>query len=270
MCTVAFVCNLALFFTKLYIGLSANSICIYSDAVNNLFDGLSAVITLICIGTLAKSYLIGSDKMLHKAERLMSGVLSLTVLFSGAYFAYSSFERLMYPAPLWFSMRYFYVLAGTALAKLVMFFIYKAMNKAVGSDTVKVMAYDCVLDFFITAVTVISLIASATGFFSADAFCGIGISVLVIIGAVKLLRESVRTVIGYVPEEVREKTEQLLTEAGIDCSKLSAEFVCGEETVCYISYSDSDTMEKAERLYSDIKKETHISMKTLKEINRNG
>ena len=46
-CAAAFVLNVALFSVKLYVGLCANSISIYSDAVNNMFDSLSGLAAFI-------------------------------------------------------------------------------------------------------------------------------------------------------------------------------------------------------------------------------
>lgn len=263
-CAVAFLCNTILFLIKLYVGLSVNSISIYSDGVNNMFDGLSAVVTLVCLGTLSKSTLIGSGSVMKKAETLVSSVLCVTVLISGAYFAYSSAERLMYPTPIWFSMRYLYVLIGTAIAKLVMFFVYKAMNRKIQSDTVKVMAYDCVLDFFITAVTVITLAVSGAGAFSADAFCGIFISIFIIVGAIKLLKGYVVRIIGYVPYEKRQKLEEILLSADIEAEGLDTRFEVGDSIFCYISYEDAETERRAESLCSEILKATGITVRTVK------
>ena len=54
-CAIAFSVNLLLFFIKLYIGLRSNSISIYSDAVNNLFDSLSGLVTLIFMSLTRRS-----------------------------------------------------------------------------------------------------------------------------------------------------------------------------------------------------------------------
>lgn len=235
-----------------------------------MFDALSAALTLFCIGALSKRRSVGSAELLRKGENLISGVLSAVVLFSGLTFAYNSLERLMYPTPIWFSMRYFYIVAGTAAAKLILFAVYKRMNKELDSSAVRVMTYDCILDFFVTAVTLISLIASATGFFSADAICGTVISIIIILGALKMLRQSIKGIIGYVPYEVREEIEELLKTAGVDTDKVDARFECGEETVCYLTCRDRETQEKAEKIYSEIINRTSVKMKTVKETENDG
>ncbi|MBR3817179.1 MAG: cation transporter [Clostridia bacterium] len=262
-CVFAFVSNLALFLVKLYVGLSSNSISIYSDGVNNMFDGLGALLTAVTLGILGRSLLVGAVAVKRKTEELLSLVLSALVLCGGAYFAYTSLERLIYPTPVWFSMKYLYILAATATFKLVMFFVYRFMNRKIGSSTVKVMTYDCLLDFCITAVTVVSLAVSAAGSFSVDAVCGLGISAVIITGAVKMLTDKLRRVSGYVPAEKRELIEDLLKKHGFEKEKTEISFFYEESITGYISFADFPDRERVELLYKEIKQETDITMKTV-------
>lgn len=262
-CIFAFVSNLTLFLIKLYVGLSSNSISIYSDGVNNMFDGLGALLTAVTLGILGRSLLVGAAAVNRKTEELLSLVLSILVLFSGAYFAYTSLERLIYPTPVWFSMKYLYILIATALFKLVMFFVYRFMNRKIGSSTVKVMTYDCLLDFLITAVTVVSLAVSARGTFSFDALCGLGISAVIITGAVKMLADKLRRASGYVSAEKRELIEELFKNQGIEKQDIEIIFIYQEAVTGYISFTDSSVREKAELLYDTVKQETGIILKTV-------
>ncbi len=267
-CFFGFISNITLFLIKLYVGLSSNSISIYSDGINNMFDGISALVTLICIGALAKNILVGTKALVKKAEELLSLMLCISVLISGVYFGYNSLERLMYPTPIWFSMKYLYILIATALAKLGMHFVYRLMNKKARSEVVRIMSYDCILDFFITSVTVVSLIASSKGTFSVDAFCGIFISAVIIFGAVKMLISHLKKLVGYVPAENREEIERIFSENGIDSEELDIAFSYENDIAGYISYENSETEKKAELLYEEIKKATDINLKTVK--NRKG
>ncbi|MBR5826653.1 MAG: cation transporter [Clostridia bacterium] len=258
-----FLSNLTLFIIKLYVGLSCNSISIYSDGINNMFDGLSVLLTALCLGFFGKSLLIGTSAAVRKTEELLSLILSTLVFISGIYFAYTSLERLIYPTPIWFSMKYLYLLMGTALFKLIMFLVYRRANRRLDSQVVKIMSVDCILDFFITAVTIISLFVSARGSFSLDAFCGLFISTVIIISAVKGLFDFIRRVIGYVPAEKRERLGEILSEGGIDLSRTDVFFAYESEVTGYISFENSHEREKAELLYGRIKEETEITLKTV-------
>lgn len=249
-------------------GLSCNSISTYSDGINNMFDGLSVLMTALCLGFLGKRLLAGSESIVKRTEELLSLVLGTLVFISGAYFAYTSLERLIYPTPIWFSMKYLYLLAGTALFKLVMFLVYRSANKRLDSQVLKIMSFDCILDFFITAVSLVSLWVSAKGSFSLDAFCGLFISTVIIISAVKTLLEFLRKITGYVPTEKRERLGEFLADGGIDPTQIDVFFRYDNGITGYISFENSQQREKAELLYDKIREETEITLKTV--IKRKG
>ena len=194
-----------MFFTKLYIGLGANSISIYSDGINNLFDCLSAIISLLCLGFLASRKDISSKSYISKTEDLLTFIISVIIGFTGFYFAYSSAERLMYPTTVSYRTKYLYILIATAVAKLIMFAVLRTLNKKGNSDILRVMSVDCILDFFITSVTVMTLLISTYGTYAADALCGIVISIVITVSAVKTMLSSCRKLVGYLKADEREK-----------------------------------------------------------------
>lgn len=195
-CFVAFLVNAVLFFVKLYIGLRTNSISIYSDSLNNLFDSLSGLLTLVSLILIVRKA-ASSEEIIKRSEQLFSFVMSVAVALAGFYFAYSSLERLMYPAPVWYTPLYLVMLAVTAAVKIFLFFFYRTFYKKTASPVIKVMSVDSILDFFITAVTVLTLYISGKGSFSFDAIFGILISVLIIVSAVKLIISNAKEIIGF-------------------------------------------------------------------------
>lgn len=203
-CIFAITANLLLFFTKLYIGLGANSISIYSDGVNNFFDCLSAAVTLICLSVLSGNTDLSSRSYISKAEDFLTFIISAIIGFTGFYFAYSSIERLMYPTSISYRTKYLYILIATALAKLIMSAVLRYLNSKGRSDILKLMSLDCILDFFITSVTVMTLLISTYGNYAADALCGIVISIIITVSAVKAVFEACRKLIAYLPSKERE------------------------------------------------------------------
>ena len=119
-CSLGIVFNAVLFFTKLYVGLSSNSISIYSDSVNNLFDCLCATVSLCLLLSVIKSNSFSKKALYGRTEYLLSFCLCVVVFLTGAIFLYSSLERLMYPTPIWYTDKYFYILLSTAVCKLFM------------------------------------------------------------------------------------------------------------------------------------------------------
>lgn len=239
-CGVAFGVNLVLFFVKLYIGLRTNSISIYSDAVNNMFDSLSGVLTLISLYLIVKNSGESLAGTVKKSEQLFSFLMSLVITLAGFAFLYSSLERFMYPTPVWYTTLYALVLAGTAAVKIILFIIYGLFEKKSVSPVIKVMKYDCILDFFITLITIITLVISKSGTYSVDAFFGVVISLIIIVSAIKLVIKSGKILVDYVSYEVRDDVDDILEENGI--KPISLLYTNdGDTIVCYITVSEAET-----------------------------
>lgn len=260
---VVLAVNLLLFVVKLYVGLSSNSISIYSDGINNFFDGLSSAASLVFFSLVMKngSELFGSFK--QKGEQLITFILSAVIVATGFIFLYNSAERLMYPTPVWFSMKYFYLLSATAVIKLVLSFFLKRKAIETGSEIIKVMSVDSLMDFFITAVTVITLYASHKGSFSFDACAGIFISVIILISGVKNLKCNTSLLLNYPEKKHREKIEQIISEA-LPCEVIQADFSLGKENIVYLKVSEDITDERLEKLKQRIFKETEYTLYLLK------
>ena len=248
-----------LFFAKLYIGLGANSISIYSDGVNNLFDSLSAFISLLCFWFLASRTDISSKSYISKTEDLLTFIISVIIGFTGFYFAYSSVERLMYPTSVSYRTKYLYILIATAVAKLVMVAVLRHINKKGNSDILKVMSVDCVLDFFITSVTVMTLLISTYGTYAADALCGIVISVIITVSAVKTIFASCRKLVGYLPANQREAFFEELYETIEKDSITDVRFAIGKNKTEAFVYT-AGYKAVSEKSLDEISKQTGITV----------
>ena len=214
-CAAAFALNVALFSVKLYVGLCANSISIYSDAVNNMFDSLSGLAAFICFAALLSSSSEGTRAIIKKAEQFFSFVMSVIILLTGLYFAYNSLERLFYPTPISYLTRYLVMLIVTVAVKFVMFFAYRGVYRITGSPIIKVMAADSILDCFITLATVMSLTVSQYVEFAVDAVFGLVISAVLITSAVKLAKKSGAVMLDFVGSGKREEISEIFDSLGV-------------------------------------------------------
>lgn len=248
-----------MFFTKLYIGLGANSISIYSDGINNLFDCLSALISLLCLGFLTNRSDISSKSYISKTEDLLTFIISVIIGFTGFYFAYSSAERLMYPTTVSYRTKYLYILIATAVAKLIMFAVLRALNQKCNSDILKVMSVDCILDFFITSVTVMTLLISTYGTYAADALCGIVISIVITVSAIKTMLSSCRKLVGYLKADERENFFQNLYEVLEEDSVTDVKFIIGKHKTEAFVYT-AEYKAVSEKSLDEISKQTGITV----------
>lgn len=257
-----FAVNFILFAVKLYVGLSSNSISIYSDGINNLFDGISAVAGIICFVILSKGSELSFPSRGEKAEQLLSFVLSAVIAVTGIVFLFNSAERLLYPAPVWFSVSYFYIIAATAAVKLILFICLRRQSKKADSSVIGLMSTDSLTDFFITLVTLITLYASQKGGFSFDAYAGIAVSVLILASGIRSFRESVLKLTGSPDVETVRKTEELLSAYITDKSEL--EFTFGEENRAVLKTDALISQEELETLRKQLKEETDFMLYLLK------
>ena len=193
---VGAIINLLMFFIKLFVGLSVNSVAIYTDAVNSFADCGVCIAAAIGFGLIGsgstKNYPFGKGK----GEDLLSLLISAVITVTGCAFAYVSAERLMYPAPVWYSSLYAVIIAATAAVKLLLAFFFKAFEKKHGSDVIKGISADSTLDFFITLCTLGSFTLSEKISFSVDGLAGLLISAILIIQGIKSAAGTVKKLIG--------------------------------------------------------------------------
>ena len=248
-----------MFITKLYIGLGSNSISIYSDGINNFFDSLSAVVTIVCLSFLSGNTDKSSRSYISKAEELLSFIISVIIGITGFYFAYSSVERLMYPTSVSYRTKYLYILIATALAKLIMCAVLRALNKKQTSDILRLMSLDCILDFFITSVTVMTLLISTYGNYAADALCGIVISIVITVSAVQSIMAACRKLIGYLPtnerESFMEKLSEIIEEKDVEDIRFNLSDNCSEAFIYTAGYKKIN-----EESLANLSKQTGITV----------
>ncbi len=188
--------NLILFFVKLYIGLSTNSVAIYADAVNSMADCAVCIIAVIGFCLISEK---PSEKYpfgFGKAEELLDLIVSVVILITGGVFAFVSLERLFYPVPVWYSEIYAVIVAATAAVKLALALYFRSVAKKSQAGIIKGLGTDSMLDFFITLCTLVSFTLSAKANFSVDGFAGIIISILLMIEGIKMTVSAFKTLIG--------------------------------------------------------------------------
>ncbi len=207
---IAATVNIGLFFVKLYIGLSSNSVAIYADSLNNLLDFGVCLAAVIGLAMLARKksekYPFGTGK----SEDLIEFIISVAIIVSGVYFGYTSFERIMYPMPIWFSVQYAVIIAATALIKLILAVYLKAVQKKNGSGIISGIASDSLMDFFITLCSLISFTLANRMGYSVDGIAGIIISIIMTVQGIKSAIRSCSSIIGKNEAELCEKAKSII------------------------------------------------------------
>lgn len=217
------ISNALLCVFKLIVGVVGNSITIIADAINNLSDAGSSVVTLV--GFKLSATPPDNDHPFGHAryEYITSLLVSVTVLFIGILLLKSSIEKCIIPEEVSVSV-YTYVVLGVAIAmKLVQMLIYLDFSKAINSGALKASAADSRNDVLATVAVLISTIVidvagdKISPKVSVDGIMGIAVSAFIIVSSILLIKEAMSPILGEKPpkELVDKITAKILSYDGV-------------------------------------------------------
>ncbi|HHU84220.1 MAG TPA: cation diffusion facilitator family transporter [Clostridiales bacterium] len=209
---VGIIVNMSMFFIKLYIGLSSNSVAIYADALNNLLDSFVCIIAVIGFYVLtlkpSRKYPFG----LGRTESIINLLISLSIVLAGLYFLYISFERFLYPTPIWYSKKYAAIVASTIVVKFLLALFYLHSTKKYHSTSIKGLYLDSLLDMFVTFCVLLSFTLSQTLSFSIDGIAGMIIGTGLMLQGMQMLFKACSDIIGKRSDTLCNELENFLSE----------------------------------------------------------
>ncbi len=220
---IGIVSNAMLFVVKIVAGIIGGSITIIADAINNLSDAGSSVVTLV--GFKLSSTPPDKDHPFgHARYEYVTGLLvSMMVLFLGIALLKSSIEKVISPTPVEVSVFTYVVLSISIVMKLVQMLVYKDFSKAISSNALKASAQDSRNDSLTTlAVLISTIIIDVCGDrinpkVSVDGIMGIAVSLFIIVSSVLLLKDAISPLLGEKPpkELVDKITAKILSYDGV-------------------------------------------------------
>ncbi len=192
---VGVLINAVLAIIKMYVGLSANSLCIMVDATNSLFDIVTGVVTILAF--LCLLYLKSENAPFGygRVEYLAGFIASAVAVVVGGVFMYRSITRLALPEPVWFGLENCILVSVAVPIKLGLALIYYFANKKLKSKAIRALVADSFLDTGITATSLVSFAVSSQVEYAVDAILGMVISVIVIVCAIKMVVDSIKTIV---------------------------------------------------------------------------
>ena len=204
--------NLVLVAFKAVVGLAANSIAVILDAVNNLSDALSSVITII--GTkLAnrkpdKKHPFGHGRI----EYLTSIAVALIILVAGASSIKESVEKIISPEQTDYRVYSLVVIAVAIAAKVFIGRYFKKVGKKVGSDALVNSGADALFDAILSAATLACAAISLIWGVNLEGYVGALISVFILKAGVEMILETGSSIIGKrVDVELADKIRETVT-----------------------------------------------------------
>lgn len=197
---VGILCNLLLCAGKFVVGLVSGSIAISADAVNNLSDASSNIVSLIGFKLAARPADEDHPYGHARFEYLAGLAVAVMVLLIGLELGKTSIDRILHPAPVEFSLAAALVLLASILTKLWMAAFNRKIGKAIGSAALEATAADSRNDVLSTGAV---LIASLIGHFTSlalDGWMGLAVAAFILVSGVGLVRETIDPLLGEAPD----------------------------------------------------------------------
>lgn len=196
---VGITINVLLSIVKLVIGSITNSIAVVVDGVNNLSDAASSLITIISFKLsnkpADKEHPFGHGRI----EYLAALIVSFLVMLVGFEFIKSSFERIMSASKIYFKVIPFILILLSILAKLWLGYFNKKLGNLINSSTLKASSVDAFSDAKSSSIVALSFVISIFTTFPIDGYLGIVISILIILSAVQLIKDTINPLLGEAP-----------------------------------------------------------------------
>lgn len=204
------VSNVVLCAAKLIVGFIGNSITIIADAVNNLSDAASSVITVFGFRISArpadKEHPFGH----HRYEQISALIVAILVLAIGVLLGKSSIEKIITPEETAVTALTYIVLAVAIVLKIGQMAMYLYFSKKISSDSLRAAAADSRNDCLSTGAVLIAAIVTDVAGVNIDGYMGLAVSLFIVVSSLLLIKDTVSPLLGEPPtkefvENVRKK-----------------------------------------------------------------
>lgn len=214
---VGIVTNFLLFLMKIIVGTVFHSVSVTADAVNNLTDSGSSVVTLIGFKMAGKP---ADEKhpFGHARIEYLSGVIvSFIVIFLGLQLGMSSIEKIITPEENALTPVALIVLVVSILAKLWQCLFYRKVGRMIKSESVEATSKDSRNDVIATSVVLLGAVITMLTGVNLDGYMGAAVALFIVFSGVQLTISTADPLLGQAPEGelVQTITEKMLSYSGI-------------------------------------------------------
>ena len=204
---IGILANLVLVAFKAIVGVVTGSIAVILDAVNNLSDALSSVITIV--GTRLsekapdKKHPYGHGRI----EYITSVLIAIIVLFAGITSLKESVEKIIHPTAAEYSVSSIVIIVAAIIAKVLMGRYVKGVGEKINAGALIASGSDALFDAILSAGTLAAAVISLIWGLSLEGVFGAMISVFILKAGVEILKDALSSIIGARAD--KETTEAL-------------------------------------------------------------
>lgn len=205
--------NVMLAAFKVVIGILSHSIAVILDAVNNLSDALSSVVTIAGIRLASKQpdrkHPLGHGRIEYLSTMVVSGI----VLYAGIASAIESVKKIIHPELPDYTVVSLVIIAVAVFVKILLGRYVKAQGEKVKSGSLIASGQDAMFDAIISASVLASAIIFMVSGISLEAYVGVDISLFIIKSGIEMMFEALNEILGVrADKETTDRIKELLTE----------------------------------------------------------
>mgnify|MGYP000875573513 CR=1 FL=1 len=198
---VGIVCNVLLFAGKLLAGTLCGSVSVTADAVNNLSDASSSIVTLIGFRLAARpadeEHPYGHARM----EYLSGLAVAAMIILIGAELVKSSFHKILHPEAVEFSALTAIVLTVSILLKLWMALFNRKLGRKISSAALTATAADSRNDVIATGAVLLACVVGAWTGLKIDGYVGLLVALFIICSGIGIAKDTIDPLLGAKPDE---------------------------------------------------------------------
>ena len=204
--------NALLFAFKLLAGGVSGSVAVTADAVNNLSDASSSVISLLGF-KLAEKPADAEHPYGHGRMEYLSGLMvAVMILVIGVELMISSVKKILSPVPVRVNAPVLAVLGCSIGVKLWLSAFNRRIGRAIGSPALEAAADDSRNDVISTSAVLLSMIIAHFSGLTLDGYMGAAVAAFILVSGLGLVRDAVSPMLGAAPEkefadDIRKKLE---------------------------------------------------------------
>lgn len=188
--------NLVMFILKLIASILTGSVAAAVDAVHNLTDSASSVVTLLSFvftdGKRTKKYPMGTGRL----EYVAGFVVAIVLITAGFSLAKTSLVKIITPEPVTFSLVSVIMLVLSFLTKLYMAFFNRRISRKISSSALAAASVDCLCDSIATLIAAFAVILVKFTSFNFDSWGGLAVSLFILFAGCKSAKDTVKMIVG--------------------------------------------------------------------------
>lgn len=210
---IGIIANVLLAAFKAAVGIISNSIAVTLDAVNNLSDALSSVITIIGAKLGAKKPDKKHPLGYGRIEYLSSMIVAAIVLYAGITSLVESVKKIIHPEAADYGVVSLIIIAVAIIVKLLLGRYVKKQGEEVNSGALVASGKDASFDAILSASVLASAIVFLIWGISLEAYVGVIISIVIIKAGIEMMIETLNDIIGQRGDaEMSKQIKRLVNE----------------------------------------------------------